>query len=111
MSSGDEIKCFEKYLTDNLYIEITLTEHKMIMIMNREAVKANAVKLLVERYGYDMREIIAFGDDFNDVEMIKQCGIGVAVSNAIGEAKAAADFICGSNDEDGVAKWIEDNLF
>jgi Cof subfamily protein (haloacid dehalogenase superfamily) len=109
ISSGDEIKYFEKYLPDDLYLQ--MDSGKFIMIMNRLTVKSNAVKSLAERYGYDMSEIIAFGDDFNDVEMIKQCGIGVAVSNAIDEAKAVADYICGSNDEDGVAKWIEENLF
>jgi len=111
MTSDNEINCSKKYLTDDLYMEMTSTDHKLIMIMNRKAVKSNAVKLLVERYGYDINDVIAFGDDFNDVEMIKQCGIGVAVSNAIDEAKLAADFICGSNDDDGVAKWIEENIF
>ena len=108
--SGAEIKYFDKYLTDNLYMEMTSTDHKLIMIMNRKAKKSLAVKFLAERYGYNMGEIAAFGDDYNDVEMLKQCGIGVAVANAIDEAKAAADYICESNDNDGVAKWIEVNL-
>jgi len=38
------------------------------------------------------------------------CGIGVAVSNAVEEVKKAAKYICGSNDEDGVAKWIEEHI-
>jgi Cof subfamily protein (haloacid dehalogenase superfamily) len=110
ISSDNEIRCFNKYLSDDLYIEMTSTDHKVIMIMNREAVKSNAVRRLADCYGYDMRETVSFGDDYNDVEMLKQCGIGVAVSNAIDEAKSAADYICESNDNDGVAKWIEANL-
>ena len=108
MLSASEIKCFEKYLPDNLYMEIT--SDKVIMIMNHKARKSNAVKTLADYYGYGISEIIAFGDDYNDVEMLKKCGTGVAVSNAIGEAKAAADYICGSNDDDGVAKWIDEKL-
>ncbi len=50
---------------------------------------------------------ISFGDDYNDVEMIKKCGIGVAVGNAITHVKVVADFICDRNDNDGVAKCIE----
>lgn len=91
-------------------MEMTSTDHKLIMIMHREAVKANAVRLLAERYGYNMNQIVSFGDDYNDVDMLKQCGTGVAVSNAIDEAKSAADYICESNDDDGVAKWIEANI-
>lgn len=52
--------------------------------------------------------IAAFGDDMNDLEMVRNCGIGVAVRNAVEEVKRSADYICGSNDDDGVAKWIEE---
>jgi hydroxymethylpyrimidine pyrophosphatase-like HAD family hydrolase len=41
--------------------------------------------------------------------MVAKSGIGVAVGNAIPEVKAAADYICASNDDDGVAKWLEEN--
>jgi hydroxymethylpyrimidine pyrophosphatase-like HAD family hydrolase len=54
--------------------------------------------------------IAAFGDDHNDVEMLRRCGFGVAVANAIEEAKAAAGCICGTNDNDGVANWIEERV-
>ena len=43
-------------------------------------------------------------------DMLRNCGVGVAVANAIDEAKAAADAVCGSNDEDGVARWLEAHL-
>ena len=97
-----------KYLPDNLYIEIS--DGNFAMIMNRKAGKHNAVKILADYYNYDLSEVAAFGDDYNDVEMLRECGIGVAVANAIDEAKAAADFICASNDNDGIAKWIEQNI-
>jgi len=42
--------------------------------------------------------------------MLLGCGIGVAVDNAVGEVKNAANFICDSNDNDGVAKWIEERI-
>jgi hydroxymethylpyrimidine pyrophosphatase-like HAD family hydrolase len=57
-----------------------------------------------------LSDIIAFGDDYNDMEMLKNCGVGVAVANACDEAKSAADYVCGSNDEDGAANWLEINM-
>jgi len=108
--NGD-IKSLEKYLPENLYAQIDSgTPPPIGIIMNREATKYNAVKIFADYYNYDITEIAAFGDDYNDVEMLKQCGVGVAVSNAIEEAKAVADYICGSNDDDGVAKWIDEKL-
>ncbi|BBB89727.1 MAG TPA: HAD hydrolase family protein [Methylomusa anaerophila] len=54
--------------------------------------------------------VAAFGEDYNDVEMLRECGISVAVSTAIDEVKAVADDICGDCDEDGVARWLEENV-
>jgi ribosomal protein S18 acetylase RimI-like enzyme len=42
--------------------------------------------------------------------MLRECGVGVAVANAIDEAKAAADYICDDCDNDGMAKWLEENV-
>ena len=76
----------------------------------KDATKFHGVKTIAAHYGIDLSEVIAFGDDFNDVEMLHTCGIGVAMGNAIDECKAAADLICGDCDNDGVARWIEENL-
>lgn len=77
---------------------------------HKNAVKWNAVQTAAKRLGISARDIAAFGDDYNDIEMLRECGVGVAVENALDEAKAAADFVCGSNDSDGVAKWLEENV-
>ena len=55
-------------------------------------------------------EMIAFGDDFNDIGMLKLCGKGIAMGNAIDEVKAIADYITKTNNEDGVAYYLEPNL-
>ena len=57
-----------------------------------------------------LEQIIAFGDDFNDIGMLKLCGTGVAMKNAIPQVKEVADFETLSNNEDGVAKYIEENI-
>jgi len=55
-------------------------------------------------------EITAFGDDLNDIDMLEFSGISVAMVNALDNVKAVADYICDTNDNDGVAKWLEENL-
>ena len=74
------------------------------------ASKINAIQYLSKLTDLSVNDIIAFGDDYNDVDMIKKCGVGVAVANAVSGARRAADFICESNDNDGVAKFIENFL-
>ena len=66
--------------------------------------KETALKTLVEYIGIDLSDVVAFGDDINDLGMLKLAGTAVAVSNAIDEVKAVADHITESNDQDGVAK-------
>jgi len=75
---------------------------------NKNATKWNAVKAVATYYGIDTNAIIAFGDDRIDLEMLQNCGTGVAVANAIADVKAAANHICDTNNNDGVAKWLEE---
>lgn len=73
--------------------------------------KIEAIKTMTEMCGISLKDIAAFGDDNNDIDMLKICGTGIAVSNAIKEVINIADEVTSSNDEDGVAGWIEKNLF
>ena len=72
--------------------------------------KISAIKALSEASGISIGDTVAFGDDLNDIEMLKLCGTGVAVANAIPEVQKAADEITLSNDEDGVARWLSSRL-
>ena len=107
-TNENEIKKIERLCADNLYWEIS--ENEVLMIMNINARKINAVKKIAAHYGFSPAETVAFGDDYNDVEMLRECGAGVAVNNAIDAAKAAADFVCGDCDDDGVSKWLEKHI-
>ena len=71
------------------------------------AAKWEGIKALSKYLSISPENIVAFGDDYNDVEMLEKCGIGVAVANAVDEVKRRADEICESCDDDGVAKWLE----
>lgn len=106
--AADWLKSYERFIPEGLYMQ--MSENTLIMVMNRQATKLNGIKLLAEHYGLGLDETAAFGDDHNDVEMLRACGAGVAVANAIPEAKAASGEVCGSNEADGVARWIRKNV-
>jgi hydroxymethylpyrimidine pyrophosphatase-like HAD family hydrolase len=83
-------------------------------VVKRERIALMNIKMIVtdlaEHWRITRSEIAAFGDDLNDIDMLNYAGISVAVGNAIDEAKASADYICGDGDDDGVAKWLEENV-
>ena len=82
-------------------------DEKLYGFTVKEAGKYQAVKNLGEFLGIDLQDMVAFGDDENDYEILKHCGIGVAVANAIPQILKVADEVTGSNDEDGVATYLE----
>lgn len=73
-------------------------------IMPAGATKANAIRKLKEMRGCD--KVISFGDAINDLPMFEISDACYAVENAVEELKAAADGVIGSNENDGVAKWL-----
>lgn len=106
--SEETLAIVEAALTEELYY--TVANGHLIQIMNKAATKWNGIRAMLEISNCAPEETIYFGDDYDDIEPIKLCGVGIAVSNAIEEVKAAADYIAESNDADGVAKFIEQTL-
>ena len=86
------------------------TGEKWHQLSHKNATKKHAVEAVAKHFGVAIEDVVAFGDDHNDVGMLELAGIGVAMQNAIDKVKAAADDICGSCDEDGVAQWLEQNV-
>lgn len=74
---------------------------------DRSVNKWAAIRWLADRYGVEPMRIAAIGNDINDVAMLEAAGLGVAMENAIPEARAAAKRHTRSNDADGVAHAIE----
>jgi hydroxymethylpyrimidine pyrophosphatase-like HAD family hydrolase len=80
------------------------------MIMHKGATKFNGIIKIAKELNIDKSEIIAFGDDHNDKELLSNVGIGVAMGNSIADVKMIADYICDTNDNDGVARWLDENI-
>lgn len=72
--------------------------------------KGNAIENLLKYLNIDKKDSICFGDQINDCKMFEAVGIKVAMENGMKELKEKADFIALSNNEDGVAKFIEENI-
>ena len=92
---------------ETLPVYTTWTSERMLEVMAPQVNKGEALRYLCERFGLRAKEVAAFGDAHNDLEMLALAGIGVAVGNAAPEVKAVADLITGTNDEDGVAAVLE----
>ena len=73
--------------------------------------KGSAIDALARYYDIDYSHIMALGDDYNDVPMLKKAGISVAMENSVPEAKAVAKYITDTNNNDGVAKAIKKHVF
>ena len=69
--------------------------------------KARALERLISSLGISREEVIACGDGYNDLSMIRFAGLGVAMANAAKDIQSEADFVTLSNEEDGVAHVIE----
>lgn len=110
MGNSDEIGQLYTLLEQNYSDDLHLYRSKdtYIEIAPKKISKASALKLLLKsNYDIQMNEVMAFGDNYNDIEMLQEVGIGVAVGNAREEVKAIADEVTLSNIEDGVAHMIE----
>ncbi|MBQ7266702.1 MAG: HAD family phosphatase [Firmicutes bacterium] len=81
-----------------------------IDIVNSSASKGNAVLEYAKKLGIKKEEIIAFGDSENDISLMENCGLGVAVGNADPHLKAFANAITKTNDEDGVAEFLKNEF-
>lgn len=68
--------------------------------------KAVGIDKVLEYYGFDLSEAMAFGDGGNDITMLRHVGTGVAMGNASDEVKAAADIVTTSVDEDGISRIL-----
>jgi Cof subfamily protein (haloacid dehalogenase superfamily) len=69
--------------------------------------KWSAIKSLLREFRISPSEVVAIGDGPNDIEMLRNVGTGVAMGNASVEVKAAADFVTGHHENDGLAEFIE----
>lgn len=93
---------YDRILEGTHHTQITAWWDRAADIIPQECGKGNAVRAVLQHFGFTKEEAIAFGDGFNDIEMLEAVGTGVAMGNAKDEIKAHATCTCRSVEEDGV---------
>ncbi|MDU5560389.1 Cof-type HAD-IIB family hydrolase [Anaerococcus vaginalis] len=80
-------------------------------IMPKGIGKGESLVEIAKYFDMDMKDVIAFGDEENDQTMIEMAGLGVVMENGANFMKEKADFITKSNDDDGIAYYLEKFVF
>lgn len=88
-------------------IYITSSGRNNLEIMRKGVDKCFGVKMLARQHNIAMENVMTFGDYLNDLPMIVAAGMGVAMGNALDEVKELADYVTDINDNNGVAKAID----
>jgi Cof subfamily protein (haloacid dehalogenase superfamily) len=112
MCMGDEGQIAELYAElvkmFSEHLHVYRSRPTYLEIAPKTVSKATALRLLMkERFNTDLSNVMAFGDNYNDVDMIRTTGYGIAVGNAIQEVKDVAKEITLNSKDDGVAMAIE----
>ncbi|HJT55628.1 MAG TPA: Cof-type HAD-IIB family hydrolase [Ktedonobacteraceae bacterium] len=109
---GDESKIrgrrseLESLFEGKLYV--TQSSFDLIEFLHPAVSKGNALKVIAADLHIQPEEIVAFGDNHNDIGMLQFAGLGIAMGNAHQEVQSMANYVTASNAEEGVAQAIED---
>lgn len=88
-------------------VEVNNSHPKNIEVNPRGVSKAGGLEYVCDLLNIEMEHVMALGDSLNDLTMIQEAGLGIAMGNAQQEIKDAADYITDTNNSDGVAKAIQ----
>ncbi|WP_051533963.1 Cof-type HAD-IIB family hydrolase [Desulfitibacter alkalitolerans] len=106
MGQEEVLHTIREQLSDRgLYI--TRSQPHFLEILNPEATKGKGLAAVVKRLAIDRKNVMAIGDNENDIEMFKYAGYAVVMANADDHVKAHADYVTKNNNDDGVAEAIE----
>lgn len=109
LGDGDYMEKIEpdirKHLENNA--NIFRSEPFFVEVMPKGIDKAAAIEHLIEKIGIRREETMAFGDGYNDISMLSYAGMGIAMRNGCEQTRAIADYVCDSNDDDGIAKAVK----
>lgn len=109
VNSPEETKKLKAALPNRLFdnYEVSSSVPQFVEIVKKGITKARALELIESKLGVSSEDIMAFGDQDNDIPMLMHAGCAVAMGNASDEVKAISSFVTGTNDEDGVAQAID----
>lgn len=105
----DELDKYQKILAERYdgLLDVYKSAPYFLEIMPFGVTKGSMMPLLLDKVNIKREETVAFGDNYNDMTMIGYAGLGVCMGNGEAEVKKIADYVCESNDDDGVAKTFD----
>ena len=107
MAEPEDCERMEKELSEKFpSLHIVRSSDILLEIMDKSVSKATGIKVMLEHFGLAAEESLAFGDNYNDVEMLELCGTSVAMGNAPEDIKKLATAVTLSNEEDGLADYL-----
>ncbi len=109
---SEDMDVLENHLRQNLNesLHIYRSKSTYLEINVKSVSKASAIRRIQKNFGVRTEEIVAFGDNYNDIEMLQYAGLGVAMGNAPDAVKKFADEVTASNLEDGIASTLNKYL-
>ncbi|CRF31649.1 hydrolase [Brachyspira suanatina] len=103
----EELERLQNDIRSNFNVHTCFSHTNFLEVLGPGINKGSALEWICTQKGINRNEVIAFGDNYNDIEMIEYAGVGVAMENAEEALKKKADYICLTNDEDGVGKFLK----
>ena len=107
---NSKLNAFALEVEQQLGLECERSWHDQVDIARQGNSKGKRLAQWVASQGLSMEDVVAFGDNFNDVSMLQAAGVGVARGNAADEVKAHADVVIGDNTTDTIAEFIYTRL-
>lgn len=108
LGEADRIARLEQALcAEYPHLSINRSKPEYLEIMSKSAVKSHGVEFLCAALGIDRSASVAFGDQYNDADMLVAAGCGVAMGNAPKEVKQQADAVTLDNDHEGLSYMVE----
>ena len=105
VTSDDEVRQVRQDLSDRLSMVVT-DGGRLVQVARRDCSKLNAVEAILSMEGLGLQDLIAFGDDNNDIGLLKAAGFGIGMANGTPGVLEVADYVAKSNDEDGVGEVL-----
>ncbi|KOA18655.1 putative phosphatase YwpJ [Clostridium homopropionicum DSM 5847] len=106
----EEVELMEKKYSKYSSLTAVSSMNGLLDIMASDISKGNALKVLSEKLAVDLNKVIAFGDNYNDMEMFQCVGMPIAMENAVEDIKVVAKYVTKSNDNSGIAYAINNFL-
>lgn len=82
----------------------------LLEIMDKTVTKAEGIEVLLKHYNFSAENAVAFGDNYNDVEMLKMVGCGVAMGNAPETVKKISNEVTDSNENEGIYNFLSSRI-